>query len=599
MLPGSGPQAQLPSVGVFKRKPGPEPPARPGVPQSPPRLLSTQAAVVVGPPKPRWPKVTAAVVVVLALLGTGAFALTSILGSSGQGGERTPEAAIEKFLAAAGASDVLGVVDSLLPSEREAWIEPMKQLFVDGRRLQVLPATADADAVRGLSVRLESQATAAELVAPDIAAMPVRGPVVSSVSLAGYNPLGAAERNVSFRVAAVRRGVRWYVSVWHTLAENLRAHSSRQLSWPSTAQSVSLGSASPIEAVSRLLSAVEHLSLKDLIAVLDPIDAAVIQRVAPWFVDGTQQAIDEVVRRSGLSLRLSDPQFVATSKGNNAVVTFSGLQSVVKSNHVNVAVRDNCGIFSTYGQADTRECLGNAADARDALVPELTRLGLPPAVLRGVLLYDDVRRSLDGLSGIGVAVHNVNGLWYVNPTGTVVTMLLGFLANGSAEVAKTTADDLDVLISLLRRGHSGGSAPTANGDTGAVGQAGEPGSVDEYGRYTECLASPTFDLARSCMEQGIANGDFPRQLVDGSFLVPECGWRGSRFDPSITRLSNEEYARLARAAAACLQTRIDSGFLVPLQMPFELVRVECLKGWNPARMNATQSKEYLQCQLAG
>jgi hypothetical protein len=81
--------------------------------------------------------------------------------------------------------------------------------------------------------------------------------------------------------------------------------------------------------------------------------------------------------------------------------------------------------------------------------------------------------------------------------------------------------------------------------------------------------------------------------------VPECGWRGSRFEPSITRLSNDAYSRLVRAAAACMQARIDSGFLAASQMPFELIRVECLKGWNPARMNATQSKEYLQCQLAG
>ena len=48
-----------------------------------------------------------------------------------------------------------------------------------------------------------------------------------------------------------------------------------------------------------------------------------------------------------------------------------------------------------------------------------------------------------------------------------------------------------------------------------------------------------------------------------------------------------------------MKVRISSGFLVASQMPFELVRSECLKGVNPSRMNATQAKEYFNCQLAG
>lgn len=548
---------------------------------------------------------TLAVLVVGALIAAGVFALTALLGSDAPGGERTPEAAIAQFVESANASDLLGVLEVLLPSEREVWLDVMKQAFIDGRRLQVLPPTADVDALRGAAIELVVDNPTAELVAPDIAAAAVRGTVASALAFAGYNPLGDSPRLVDFRVAAVRRGARWFVSVWHTVAENLRSHSTRQLSWPATESSIALGSPTPIDAVSRLLSAVGRLSIKDLIAVLDPVDAEVLQRVAPWFLDGTQQALDELVRRSGLALRLSDPQFVATTKGNNSTVTFSGLQAVVKSNHLNVAVRDNCGIFTAYGQADTRECLGQQADTRDALIPELTRLGVAPALLRGVLFYDDIRRALDGLEGVGVAVHNVDGQWYVHPSNTVTALLLGVLANGTAQGAQTTADDLSALVALLRGGAIGSPNPTggpvmgATGASGALGQAGQPGTVDDYGRYTECLASPTFDLARSCMEQGIASGAFPRGLVDGSFLVPECGWRGSRFEPSITRLSNDAYFRLARSAAACMQERIDSGFLLASQMPFELVRVECLNGWNPARMNATQSKEYLQCQLEG
>lgn len=572
------------------------------MPQVPPRLLSPtpqRAVVVVTPLKPRWPQIVTAIVVVAALVATGVYALTSLLGSEQAGGTRTPEEAIARFVRDANAADLLGVLDILVPSEREAWIDPLKQMFVDGRRLRVLPGTADIDALRGADLQLTTPTGAAEMVAPDAAAAEVRGSVASALTFGGFNPVGMTARTVAFRVVAVRDEARWYISVWHSLAENLRTHSLRQLSWPSTQSAVTLGSTTPIEAVSRMLSAVEALSLKDLISLLDPVDAAVLQRVAPWFLDGTQQALDELVRRSGLTLRLSDPQFVATTKGNNSTVTFSGLQIVAKSNNVNVSIRDNCGIFTSYGEADTRECLGDAEGTRDALEQQLVRLGVAPIVLRGILVYDDVRGALDGLKGVGVAVHNVGGQWYIDPTGTVVRLMLGMLSNGTPDEAQSLADDLRILASLFGGGPVGGAGTQPDVTGSRPGQAGQPGTVDEYGRYTECLAEPTFDDARSCMEEGILNGRFPRTMVDGSFLASECGWRGNRFDPSIARLSGDAYVRLVRAAAACMKVRISSGFLIASQMPFELVRSECLKGVNPSRMNATQAKEYFNCQLAG
>lgn len=547
----------------------------------------------------RWPKVVGIVLVAALVVAGGIFAGRSVLGPNAAGGEKTPEEAVAKFVQSANDADLLGVLDILLPLEREGWRKPMQQFFVDGRRLRIIPNTADVASLQGLSLDLQAAAEPAELVAPDIAVVGVGGVVSSSIEVGGANPIGTEERNINLRVAAVRSGTRWFISLWHTVAENLRYHSTRALTWPSKESVVTDGAATPIEAVSKMLGAVERFSLGDLIAVLDPEEAAVLQRVAPWFLQGTQQAIDDATRRAGLNLRLSDPQYVATTKGNNAVVRFTGLQAVVKSNNLGVAIRDNCGIFSSYGEADTRQCLSNAEGTRETISQELLKLGLEPAIIRAVLLYDDVRRALEGLSTVGVAVHNVDGRWYVNPTGTVVELALAVLSNSERTLGQTLAEDVRTLVRLLRGAESANPSGslTPTGPSGVTGPAGEPGSVDAFGKYTECQSLDSFDAAKACIETGILNGEIDRNVVDGSFLYPECGWRGSRFDPSIRRMSNDAYVRLARSAAACLQAKIDAGLMRSVQMPFELIKVECLKGINPFRMDPGRANEYLQCQF--
>lgn len=583
---------------LTKRKPRPVPGA-PGPLRVPPRILvpSPSATVVVTPR--RWPKVLVLVAAAAVLVAAAVFTATSMLGSGAGGGSRTPEEAVAKFVASANDADVLGVLDSLLPLERSSWQKPMQQLFIDGRRLQLIPNTADVESVQGLTLDLHTAMEPADLVAPDVAAVSVGGSVSSSVEVGGANPIGSEERAVNLRIAAVRSGARWYVSVWHTVAENLRFHSTRALTWPAPESAVFTGAATPIDAVSDLLSAVARFSLGDLVALLDPEQASVLQRVAPWFVPGTQQAIDEVVRRGGLELRLSDPEFMATTKGNNAVVTFSGLQAVVKSNHLSIAIHDNCGVFSNYGEADTRQCLSDASGTRESLSQELLRLGLEPSLIRGVLLYDDLRRAVEGLSGVGVAVHNVGGRWYVNPTATVTTLLVAALGESDRALGATMAEDLRSLITLLTgsgAAATGSGTASGTGASGATGPAGEPGAVDTYGRYNECRSLDTFEAAKACIETGILGGDIDRDAVDGSFLYPECGWRGSRFDPSLPAMSNAAYISLAKSAAACLQAKIDAGLLLSVQMPFELIRTDCLKGMNPSRMGSDTANEYLRCQ---
>jgi hypothetical protein len=101
----------------------------------------------------------------------------------------------------------------------------------------------------------------------------------------------------------------------------------------------------------------------------------------------------------------------------------------------------------------------------------------------------------------------------------------------------------------------------------------------------------------ACVEDGLRAGAFSRDIVDGVFLVPECGWVGARFDPSLKTLPDAEYVARATLAAACVDERIAAGVITESQRPFELYRVQCLSGKNPFNMTVAESRAYSDCRL--
>ncbi len=77
------------------------------------------------------------VVAALGLVGGGAYAVTQSLDSEPEG-ESTPEAAAEVLFEAIDNDDIIGVTDIMLPSEREAWIEPTTALMTELARLEIV-----------------------------------------------------------------------------------------------------------------------------------------------------------------------------------------------------------------------------------------------------------------------------------------------------------------------------------------------------------------------------------------------------------------------------------------------------------------------------
>lgn len=556
-------------------------------------VTARPAGVVPLPPKRRWTKVLA-VVAVLALAAVAAVILL-VAGSNDRGGAATPEEAINGFIRAADGGDLLGVLDLLLPSERESLRDPIRSVFDEGVRTGALPASVEIGSIDELAVALEAAPDPAESLADDLAALDVSGSVASNLRIAGRNPVGVERRTVQFRIVAQRWDGRWYVSLWASVAENLRVRSRRSLAWPAEGAPLAVGAPTAIEAASAMLGAIERMSLGELLAVLDPEETAVLHRVAPWFLDDAQSALDAWLADEGFSVRIADPKFTAITRGPDAVVTLEGVQAAIRTDSLDVAVREKCGIFSSPGRADVRECLSSAEGARDAFSSEVIRLGVPQAVLRAVLLYDDLRVVLDGVEENGVAVRNVGGRWYVRPTGTLLGIVMRAMSNTDQTGVESIADDIEALVRVLAGRPATDQPGQLNGSTGPT--SSETGTVDEYGRYNECFTARDYDSVVVCVNEGLRDGRFSRSIVSGTFLAPECGWKGLRFAPSIARLADYLYVRLASAASACMQDLVKRGLLTTSQIPFELVRVQCLRGRNPSRMSSAQSKAYIDCRL--
>lgn len=79
---------------------------------------------VPAPPRRRASAYVAVVIGIVAMAGGGVF-FTRSLGKSG-GGADTPAAAVQRMFDAIGHEDVLGVLESLLPSERDLLRQPLQ-----------------------------------------------------------------------------------------------------------------------------------------------------------------------------------------------------------------------------------------------------------------------------------------------------------------------------------------------------------------------------------------------------------------------------------------------------------------------------------------
>lgn len=241
---------------------------------------------------------------VLALAGLGGFAVWRALAAPA--GAATPEEAAAQVFEAADSEDLLGIVEAMLPSEREAMVQPMTDVMIELARLDVLSDDAvqgdqvNAD-VSGLSFDIPAEGEPGALVyevEPLGTSEDIRWVTVTDGDLTvTFDPQQAREllgdrlgrmvedldpaaetqtetvdlgeeyeRGEPVQFAVVEEDGSWYFSLWYTVAGFATDGRAPDLALAATP----VGAGSAEEAASLFLENLIELELTGAMSLLDP-----------------------------------------------------------------------------------------------------------------------------------------------------------------------------------------------------------------------------------------------------------------------------------------------------------------------------------------
>ncbi|MCB1002528.1 MAG: hypothetical protein KDB40_24790, partial [Acidimicrobiales bacterium] len=589
------------------------PPGAPGAPAGPPPIDPTAPVVPVsdGPGGRKRSKgaLVGAVVGVGALVAAGTFAVVSITGNDAEGGAASPAEVGTSLTTALDNEDLLGVIDLLLPGEREMFREPLIDTVEHLTRLEVLSDDADLSKIAGIDIQFSDVEVRDEPTnVPDISNIYLSG--TSSITVDGESiPLGDLLIDEAFdgerpdmdaepddadfedtKMTVVERDGRWYLSLMYSAAEALRTEFD-ELDVPEEGVEPK-GGESPEGAVEAMLAAISGLDLEDAIAALDPTEMEALQRYAPLFLDDAQDAIDDV----DLDWEIRDTEYEVSGSGSrrNVSILALTLEVSIEGEQVTFSVDGDCATIEVDGESE-RFC-------KDDLKSEaIDDLGLVDGD-EITELIDVVNEALSDWEVGGIAVHEVDGQWFVSPVRSWFDVMNGLLAaldagelrdiiDAGSSFADDVVDDLDLPISI---DDDDAAMPFPDdGDDAAVDlpiddddvtvslpdDAGDDAGDDSIDAFTACFFESDAAAGVACLNEGVADGSIDPIFVAPHFRYPECGV-AEVYWSDIYQLSDAEFVEVVTAASPCFLDLIASGEIGPYEVASELVAPQCLEGRN-------------------
>lgn len=534
-----------------------------------------------------------AIVGVVALVAAGAFAVVRITGNDSAGGASSPEEVGRLFIASLDDADVLGVVDLLLPGERETMREPVIEMFDNMRRIGVLADDASLSGIGGLDVEFSDIEVVAEPTnVDDIANVVISGTVTASIDgeqvplgdlivddvLDGERPDMSMDQtteqfdDVGFTV--VEQDGRWYMSLFHSIAEQARG----DLDIP--AEPIALrGSDDPEGAVDDLLTAVQDLDAGALFGVLDPDEFAALQRYAPLFMKDVQQAFDD----AGIDWAITDRAYTVDGSGDRRSVVIDSftLTASIEGDELELRYADSC-LTATAGGESFEACVGDVADVTDLL----DEAGISdPEPFQKVV--DALSAALDGETPAGaIAVHRVDGEWYVSPVRSYFDLLNDFLAELDRDEIVAIVDSLEELGASVDEELSlpGLDDVTVDGtDDDVTDDGGDDwDSSPSYAAVDDCHLTGNGDAAVvvECLQNGLDAGVIDPFDVAAPVRFPECGVAELYVFGEVYDLDDASFVAAVTEATPCFLDLIAAGAVDSFEVPYEVIAPECLEGRN-------------------
>lgn len=586
-----------------------------------------------------------AVVGVLAIGAAGVFAVNQ-MSSDNQGGAASPEELGEAVMASLDQEDFLGVIDLLLPGERETFGEPMEEMFSELRRLEVLDDGASLDDVDGFDLVLEDRSVSvAGTNVDDIANITMRAD--ASVSVNGEElPIGnllldnfseafeevdsvqESESGLEFEfpVTAVEEDGRWYLSAMYSIAEN-----ARQAAGMGDIPEVGvepLGGESPEAAIGVILDGVQELDLSAIIGGINPNEASALQRYAPLFLDEAQAALDEIP----VTMEFSDMQYRISGDGDTRSVFLDAFKlhgevrdpsgQSTETVPFDVSYADGC--YTAQAEGEEVEACANEEGGLDQLGSFLAEFGADEAFDELNALYEDI---LSDYEQPGITVKQVDELWYVSPIATAFDQFFAVSHALDRDEIEQAAEVINRAVASVEEVYSdefedlvedfptetlppidtipGDTVPSVTISEGTVPGESIPEDtiVEEFGEaeeaYSVCIQSATAQEAKTCIEQGIADGVIPDYYLPVELQFLECGL-GDVYIGKVVEydLSDEEYTTILLAANECFTALIADGSVEEYLVPPEYLRPECAESRNPWGLEGPQDglfDRWLEC----
>ena len=546
-----------------------------GAPSAPPSAAPPQAPYVPETTpghRGRVRAIVAATTAVAVLAGGIAFGVSRLASADGAA---SPEAAVRQFFDAITKRDMVGVLDALPPGERESIKEPLLEMTTELKRLGVLSSTLELTNVSGLDLSIANLTLKTDDVRSDLAVVEVTGGSLTTTVDMGKLPFGSLIDDFAFngkrptdtnttttdmanganlRLATVKQGGGWHVSLWYSIAEAARRRAGVPI--PAVANAVAaIGTTTPDAALKELIAAGLNLDLHRMIELTPPDEARALHEYAPLFVDEAQQSVQKFKKDNEFSISLDKLETAVTGSGSTrqVVVKKFAVSGRTAAGAFSAAYDGACTTVTLPGDAKpTKSC---AADAQ----AQLNTLGL--GALSGLATLDKT---------LGVTVVEVDGHWYVSPTRTLMELFVGILRQVDQ---KTLGDIGGSLAGLL-----GTSARTKFSQVGTAIEpaTSEPATTDPaQAVYDRCYnaADPA-----TCFSDALANGE-----INGSDVPPEIRFADcyGTYAKDRSAMSVTELAAAATKVHDCLQPHIDAGEVNIDAVPAEILRPECVGDVNP------------------
>ena len=401
------------------------------------------------------------VVALIAAAGIYFFAIRDTNNTAATSGQASPQESVSALFSTLSNSDPIGLADQLDPAESALFTDLNSDLITELKRLEILSPEASTESMTGTSITVTGLtfAGADETINDNLRIVKLTGGTVTVQSDPSSIPLSesfkqafgdeidqtqpetqtvniadaVAENNGDpIRVATIKRGDQWYVSLFYTIADN--AVHQAGLGTPAAEDRIApVGSASPEAAVQALVDEAMAGDVEGVIALLPPDEMGVLHDYGRLLIDQAD-AGDLTSGMADLGFTIDNVSWDVTDVTGGKKVSLKSLTVTADGQTATIEREPTAGSVTLTVPGESPITLDDTTiDSYlvDAIgSAELDEQGL-----------DIIKREFKQIIGLGVVTVEVDGKWYVSPirsASDIVVSLLKGLQPG----------DIDYLISL-------------------------------------------------------------------------------------------------------------------------------------------------------